>query len=285
MTRPSQLLCGHRRWRRRLVSHPLETDELPASAILPEERTHRLLPRRVRAAVRGDIDSHEAARRQTVRCGNRCRRTRRFGQRFGRPGRVVEEHPRSAVGHRALGHTAVDSCVSERQAFRVETRVDDRIHLRQKNALDLFAPLDQDVGQVLLRFRIAELSGVDGRSDHVVGKGGDPPRRPEGVVVSKLHVCSRRCLRPPRPWVEDLALELANRWVLDVVDGLPRAQAEPEREEALPRWPSLEEVLVAEVPFVIAVAHAEGRADVLQVMLDDRLAVLRDHRVHGVRRL
>ena len=83
----------------------------------------------------------------------------------------------------------------------------------------------------LLGRRIAELAGVDGRADQVVGEGRDAPRRPERIVVAQLHVgavvgvCGRHVLG------SNLAFELADRGVLDVIDGLPRAQAEPEREE------------------------------------------------------
>ena len=135
----------------------------------------------------------------------------------------------------ALRDAARDGRVLERQPLRIEARVDDRIHLRQVDALDLLAALDQHIGEILLGRRIAELPGVDGRPDHVVGERRDAPRRPERVVVAQLHVGGRRRLRPPFSRIEDLAFELADRRVLDVVDGLPRAQPEPEGEEALPR--------------------------------------------------
>ena len=127
--------------------------------------------------------------------------------------------------------------------------------------------------------------GVDRRPDQLVGERRDPPRRPERVVVAQLHVGRRRRLRPPRSGIEPIALELADRRILDVVDRLPRAQREAEGEEALPRRVALVEVLPAQIPFVEVVAHAERRADVLQVVLDDRAAVLGHERVERVRRL
>ena len=44
-------------------------------------------------------------------------------------------------------------------------------------------------------------------------------------------------------------------------------------------------MLPAQIPLVQLVAHAEGRADVLQIVLDDRATVLRDERVERVRGL
>src|SRR6185369_12054178 len=66
---------------------------------------------------------------------------------------------------------------------------------------------------------------------------------------------------------------------------LPRAQRETEREQTLLRRVALVEVLVAEIPLVQLVAHAERRAHVLQVVLHDHAAVLGQYRVERVRGL
>src|SRR4029079_12685109 len=110
-------------------------------------------------------------------------------------------------------------------------------------------------------------------------------RGPERVVVTQLQVGRRRRLRPPRSGIETIALELAERRALEVVDRLPGAQRKAEGKQALLRRISLVEVFPAQVPFVQIVAHAERRADVLQVMLDDRAAALGDERVERIRGL
>src|SRR6185436_12588654 len=109
------------------------------------------------------------------------------------------------------------------------------------------------VGEILLGLGIAELPLVDSRANQLVGERRDSPRRPERIVVSHLHVSRRRRLRAPLSRIEDLAFELADRWVLDVVRGLPRAQAEPEGEQSLPRRRALVKVFVAQIPLVVVV--------------------------------
>ena len=85
-----------------LFRQPVEPDQLPAPAIATEVGANRLLPCRVGLAVGGDVHGNEATRRQTARRLNRRRRAPGFRQRLGRAGRVVEEHPRCPVAHRAL---------------------------------------------------------------------------------------------------------------------------------------------------------------------------------------
>ena len=214
------------------------------------------------------------------------RRALRFRQRASLARGVVEQRPRGAVGDCALGHASGDGGVLERQpVVRIQPWGDDGVDRRQVDAGDLVAALDQHVAEMFLGDGIAELAGVDRGPDQVVGERQHPSRRPERVVITHLHIGRRWDLGPPLPGIESIALELADRRILDVIDRLPRAQRKTEREEALSRRISLIEVLVAEVPFVQVVVEAEGRADVLQIMLHDRAAVRRRQSVERVRRL
>src|SRR5262249_12935635 len=63
---------------------------------------------------------------------------------------------------------------------------------------------------------------------------------------------------------------------------LPRAQSESVGQEAAFGRRAVVVVLPAHVPFMEIVRHAEARADVLQIVLDDRAAPLLDEHVERV---
>src|SRR4029450_14028445 len=84
-----------------------------------------------------------------------------------------------------------------RQTLPVERQIAARIDGCQVDALDLLASLYQHVREILFGLRIAELSSADDRTDQLVGKSRDPPRRPERIVVAHLHVGDGRGLWPP----------------------------------------------------------------------------------------
>ncbi len=69
--------------------------------------------------------------------------------------------------------------------------------------------------------------------------------------------------RPPRPWVEAIALELADGRILLVVDRLPRAQCKPEGEKTptLGKDSSFFEELFGNIGQVGSVGESGGTAD------------------------
>ena len=71
--------------------------------------------------------------------------------REGRTGRVVEDHPRRPVRHRAPGDAAGDRGVVERQAVRIEARIDDRIHLRDERLQDPQTAIGDRLGEEFWR--------------------------------------------------------------------------------------------------------------------------------------
>ena len=79
-----------------------------------------------------------------------------------------------------------------------------------------------------------------------------------------------RRLGLPRGRIEHLPFEFADRRVLGVVDRLPGARARSRTRTAGAASRPFVEMLPADVPLVRAVGHAEGRADVLQVVLHER---------------
>ena len=132
--------------------------------------------------------------------------------------------------------SSIDGIVLERKATAgLEARRHDRVDRRQIGARDFVATFDQHIGQVFLRRGIAVLARVHGGSDHFIREGRNAPGGPERVIVSEFQVSRRRRLRPPRPRIESIAFELADRRVLHVRNGLPRAQCESEGEQSAQR--------------------------------------------------
>ena len=116
--------------------------------------------------------------------------------------------------------------------------------------------------------RIAELSFVNGGANQVVGECRHPPRGPERIVGAQLHVSGRRRLRLPCPRIEAIAFEPSDRRVLDIRDGVPRAQRKAERQQPPCRGVAVVEVFPAHVPDAGVVRHSEAGADVLQIVAD-----------------
>ena len=196
------------------LGQPFKPHQRPPLTRSAERGADRPPPCRVGVAVDGDVHRNETTRRgrQAARRLDGGRRALRVCNRLRLPRHVVEAKPGGAVGGRAARHAGRDGRVLERQpAVRIETRGDDLVDRVQIEAGDLVAPFDQNVGQVLLRHRVAELAGVDRRPDQVVGEDRDPSRRPECVIVAQFQVGLRRRLRPPRAGIETIALELADR--------------------------------------------------------------------------
>ncbi len=133
-----------------------------------------------------------------------------------------------------------------------------------------------------LRGDIGVRAGAHRRANQIVGERHHPPRRPKRIVGAQLDVGGDRRLRFPRRRIELIAFERADGRIVDVLHRLPRAQREPVGQEAALRRRPIVVVLPAHIPLVRVVRHAEGRADVLQVVLHERTAVLLDERVERV---
>ena len=88
--------------------------------------------------------------------------------------------PQSVVALRRLRHVGRTRGVFERQSIAVEPWRDDRIHRGEVRREDLVAAFDHDIGEQLFNRRIAELAGVNNRSDHLVGEGSNARCGPEG---------------------------------------------------------------------------------------------------------
>ena len=83
--------------------------------------------------------------------------------------------------------------------------------------------------------RIAELAGVDDRSDHLVGERRDAPRRPERIV-RRATPCRRSSASAAATSADRSdRLRTCRSTALDVLHRLPRAQRKPERHQSLHR--------------------------------------------------
>ena len=141
---------------------------------------------------------------------------------------------------------------------------------------DLLAALDQHVAEQRRRGGIGVAARVDGGANHLVGERGDAPRRPERVVGARAQEARRSATRGCHALrIELVALESADRGVLDVVHRLPRLDEEAERHQPLPRQLAVVEQLPALVVLARAVgAGAERGPDILQVVPHHAAAVL-----------
>ena len=210
--------------RRRSVRQPLEADQRPAIAPSAGTACAPAVAMPGCASARG---AHLDPRRSCPRAGRQrrggatgasCSRRCACAERRRLAGGVVEPAPRrpgSRPAPRRRRRRPPRSRTSARR--RVEPRIDDRIDGREVRTGDLVAALDQDAGQVLLGRRIAELarrapprgsaSSVNAATRRAAQNASSAPH---------LHVGRRRRLRLPRRRVERVALEAADRRILDV---------------------------------------------------------------------
>ncbi len=197
---------------------------------------------------------------------------------------VVEGGPLRAIRRGRIHQTVIHGRVAKGQrAGRVERRIHNRVEPGQIRPSYLVAPLDEDVREVAFGLLVAELARRHDRTNQLVREGHHPPRRPERIVVLHLQVGGGGGPRLPGVGIEAVAFEAAHGVVRRHGNGLPGAARQAKGPEPARRGRAVEDVLPPFVPVVRAVGpHAEGGADILQVVADHAASSLGDERVQGV---